>query len=77
MHFMRIVSQTPQVSSTQSLARLSCIIETEQTEGTEMLQILVSWVPDFISDQVQRQLHRTGIYVPVRSERLEASNTLT
>lgn len=55
---------------------VSCIVETEKTEGTEMLPTLLSWVPDFISGQVQGELQRTGICASVRSLGLDVSNTL-
>lgn len=51
---------------------LSCIAEAEQAEGTEMLQILHPWVPDFMSGQ----LPRTQIYAPGRSVGQEMSNRL-
>lgn len=41
-----------------------------------MSPTLLSWAPDFISGQVQGELHRTGICVSVRSLGLDVSNTL-
>lgn len=60
----------------QTRHSVSCIVETEKTEGTEMLLILLSWVPDFIPVQIQGQLHRTGICASVKSLGLDMSNTL-
>lgn len=35
---------------------VSCTVDTEQTKGTEMLYVLLSCAPDFVSGQAERQI---------------------
>lgn len=46
---------------------VSCAVDTEQTKRTETLHALLSWVPDFVSGQAERQLPQKRDLWPSRT----------